>query len=1479
MNKKRPLIEKAGKTSSMFKVVLYTLIGIFFSFNGFAQAPCDSSFTGLTSPMCTSNPSILLNPTTPGGTFTGPGIVGNTFNAAIAGPGTHTIGYSVSVAPGATYTYSQIPFVAPPVVTNLVTLSDDQVSASLPIGFTFNYYGANYTQFEISSNGFITFDLGQISAGCCQGQLMPDPLAPNNVIAAVWDDLYPPGLGTVGYETFGVAPNRTLVVSWTNTPFCCGSTPDVTTSITLYETTNIIEIHTTSVNNASPATMGIENLGGTLATTVPTFNAGTINGSNIGARFSPSSPCTLNSSTQTVVVDPSPTITTTALPASICPGNSSTISATGGVTYTWNPGNLSGATQTVSPAVTTTYTVTATGVNGCTNSSTITINVTGQLPIVVTASPAVVCLGGSSTLTASGATTYTWLPGNINNTSITVSPLVTTSYTVTGSNGLGCTGSAIFTLGVSNVSVTITPNAVPCADTLTAFASGGAIAGVTPGARYYIRDVEPWSTANNVTAMDSVFGVGNYNNATFTSANPATIFVPSTQFVFLEGSDQNALALNTFVTTNITAIESWVNAGGRLFMNAAPNLGTNMNWGFGGVVLDYSNAQSAVNAVVPAHPIFNGPFVPVVTAYTGGSYSHAHITGGATTALLAGGGFNVLTEKVWGSGLVVFGGITSPNFHTPLVEAQNLWQNIIQYCSGAAVAPTYTYLWSNSAVTQTTVPTTVGIYTVTATNNGCSATATYNLIGFNPTVTATANPSGLCAGASTTLSATGATSYVWQPGNLSGANQTITPLTTTTYTVTGSTPAGCSATSTVLVTVTNLSGLNVVQSGTNCADTLTAVVTGGVPGPPANGTRYYIRDTDPWATTNNTTAMTAVFGANYVTTTYAAANPATVFVPGTQFVFLEGSDVNALALDAYINANIAAIESWVNAGGRLFLNAAPNGGANMNWGFGGVVLNYSNPQSNVVATMPAHPIYSGPFTPVTTAYSGGSYSHAYITGGATTSILAGTGFDVLTQKAWGTGLVMFGGITSPNFHTPAIEAQNLWQNIISYCATSSLAPAYTYLWSTNAVTQSIVPPSSGTYTVTVTNSGCSATTSITITINTPPVMTVTANPGTICPGQSTTLTASGANTYNWMPGNLSGPTIVVNPAVTTTYTVTGTSIAGCTASAQVTVTVSGQIPITATATPGTICPGGSSTLLASGANTYTWMPGNLNGTSVNVSPASTTAYTVTGTSAAGCTGTTIVTVVASPNPTVTANASPSNAICQGDQVMLTGGGASTYTWTGGVVNGVLFSPAATATYTVTGTNAAGCTNNASITVTVSPSTAPGVATLTSNPSIVYTGQSTVFTVNIPAGITAYTIHWYRNNVLTNTTNNPINTYTYTPNSLADSVYAWLIPSGCFNPDSVKTNTIKPRTPIGINDITVPAGFELYPNPSSNMIYVTGTKAGDEMILTDVVGKTILRKSIANSDKLSFSMEALADGVYYAKFTRDGKNWVIKVIKE
>jgi hypothetical protein len=1516
----------------------------------FGQPPCDSAFTGLTSPMCSAAPAVTLMPNTPGGTFTGPGIAGNVFDPSVAGVGTHTISYSVSVPAGANYIYSNIPFVAPPAVSNLVTLGDDDITASLPIGFTFNYYGTNYTQFEISSNGYMTFDLGTLLNGCCQGQILPDPTPPNNVITGLWDDLYPPGAGTVGYQTFGTAPNRYLVVSWTGTPFCCGATPDVTSSIVLYETSNIIEIHTTNVSNATLATMGIENVNGTLATIVPGFNQANINVTNLGSRFTPSSPCSLNSSSQTVVVENSPTVTASANPNSICPGGSTTLTASGsGLTYTWNPGNLSGASVTVNPSVTTTYTVTSTGANSCTNTATITITVTAQLPITITSTPAIVCVGGTAQLTANGASTYTWMPGNLTGTTVSVTPATSTVYTVTGSNAANCTGSATYNLQVSNMTVTISPNVNPCTDTLFAIATGGAINGPNPGAKFYIRDTDPWSTANNTTAMTAVFGAANYTTLTFAAANPATVFAPTTQFVFLEGSDGNALALNTYITANITAIENWVNAGGRLFLNAAPNGGGNMNWGFGGVVLDYSNAQSNVAATAPLHPIYSGPFTPVITAYTGSSYSHAHITGGGTTSLLAGGGFNVLTEKAWGSGLVMFGGITSPNFHTPAIEAQNLWQNIISYTSGASVAPSYTYLWSNSAVTQSITPTSVGVYTVTVSNGGCLGTATYNLTSVVPNVTTSTNNATICPGVSTTLTASGASSYQWNPGSLSGASVSVSPGVTTTYTVTGMDALGCTKTSTITITVTgqlplttsanpaticlgasstlnvsgantytwmpgslsgstvtvtptantsytvtgtnalgctgsavvnvnviDLSSLTITQTGTNCVDTLTASVTGGGP---ISGAKFYIRDSDPWSTANNTTAMTAVFGAaNYTTLSFAAANPATIFAPTTQFVFLEGSDGNAIALNTYITANITAIENWVNAGGRLFLNAAPNGGGNMNWGFGGVVLNYNNAQSAVNALVPAHPIFNGPFVPVTTAYTGGSYSHAHITGGTTTPLLAGSGFNVLSELTWGAGLVMFGGITSPNFHAPLTEAQNLWQNIISYVSGGS-GPSYSYLWSTNAVTQSIGSLTAGTYTVTVTSGGCSATATYNYAPVPPPIVVATANPPVVCNGQSTLITATGANTYTWMPGSLAGGSITVTPSTTTTYTVTGTGVGGCTNTATITIQNTGIIPVTATGTPSTICPGGSATMIATGANTYVWNPGAINGATAVVSPGTNTIYTVTGTNTVGCTGTATVAVNTSPNPNVTASVAPSPNICQGDLITLTGNGAATYVWTGGVTDGQPFAPPASATYTVTGSNAAGCSGTASISINVTPNLSPGITSLSSTPVLVYTGQSTTFTVNVPVGITNYTIRWYRNGVLANTTANPVFTYTYTPNSVSDSLFAWLIPTGCYNPDSIKTNTLEPRIPIGLNEIEIPAGFELYPNPTANVININGVKAGDEMIITDVVGKTITRKNIDKADKLTINMSAWSAGVYYAKFNREGKNWIIKVVKE
>jgi Secretion system C-terminal sorting domain len=205
------------------------------------------------------------------------------------------------------YTVSAIAF-APVAIAGHTPLamSDDDLSAAIPIGFSFTHFCNVYTSLYISSNGFLSFDAGA-GAGCCTGQLLPNAGAPNNVIAAEWDDLYPGGGGSVTYSTIGLAPNRRFVATWTNVPFCCGSTPDVSSQIIMYETTNIIEIHTASVNACFGGTQGIENAGGTLGFAVAGRNSANWSATNDAYRFSPQvgtltytwSPSTYLSSTTT----------------------------------------------------------------------------------------------------------------------------------------------------------------------------------------------------------------------------------------------------------------------------------------------------------------------------------------------------------------------------------------------------------------------------------------------------------------------------------------------------------------------------------------------------------------------------------------------------------------------------------------------------------------------------------------------------------------------------------------------------------------------------------------------------------------------------------------------------------------------------------------------------------------------------------------------------------------------------------------------------------------------------------------------------------------------------------------------------------------------------------------------------------------------------------------------------------------------------
>ncbi len=144
-----------------------------------------------------------------------------------------------------------------------VTLTDDSVSAALPMGFSFDFFGTGYTDAYASSNGFMTFASGS-SNGCCTGQALPNPAAPNNLIAGWWEDLNPSLGGTVHYQTLGSAPNRVFILQFTNIQHYGGGNA-VTMQWKLFETTNVIEVHYQAApSDGGTHSAGIENADGTV---------------------------------------------------------------------------------------------------------------------------------------------------------------------------------------------------------------------------------------------------------------------------------------------------------------------------------------------------------------------------------------------------------------------------------------------------------------------------------------------------------------------------------------------------------------------------------------------------------------------------------------------------------------------------------------------------------------------------------------------------------------------------------------------------------------------------------------------------------------------------------------------------------------------------------------------------------------------------------------------------------------------------------------------------------------------------------------------------------------------------------------------------------------------------------------------------------------------------------------------------------------
>ncbi|MEI6020245.1 MAG: hypothetical protein WCR21_03890, partial [Bacteroidota bacterium] len=431
--------------------------------------------------------------------------------------------------------------------------------------------------------------------------------------------------------------------------------------------------------------------------------------------------------------------------------------------------------------------------------------------------------------------------------------------------------------------------------------------------------------------------------------------------------------------------------------------------------------------------------------------------------------------------------------------------------------------------------------------------------------------------------------------------------------------------------------------------------------------------------------------------------------------------------------------------------------------------------------------------------------------------------------------------------TQTVNLVGLCGNTATISAPAGLGP---YIWNgpggsgiTNSTLQTISTNVAGNYSVSMNPPGSCLPITRVINLSFAPPTTLAATPATVCSGSSVNLTASGATSYTWNPGNIVAASTTVAPLSTSIYSLTSRT-GTCVGNYTVQVNVNPLPTIIASSPGGSVCSGANTTLSAIGAINYTWLPVNTTGSTAVVSPTGNTTYTAVGTDSNGCTGLGTTNLGVSTTPTMTAlmlTAPPaSGSFCANSAVQLAAvGGAANVTWTpsGSTAFVTTVNPSVTTIYTLNGASGV-CTGSTTITVPVDPgpsmtlASTPAIScpyiigTLTAiapsstgftwtPPGTIYTGTNSTHTVN-PASTTNYSVQGINSNGCRSTyTINQVVNPAATPSVAASAASICLGGSVSYTASGGTTYTWNPIGTTGANVTFTPAATITYTIISSN----------------------------------------------------------------